>query len=203
MLQARAGQAIAVGNMFPQQQQAIATYSRVDLSRNIAPLHAISALPGNQFPFAFSNWLYGFNLSWELDLWGRIRRNIESNNAMLEASTEDFDDALVTLLADVATNYVNYRVAQQQAPAQPQPQVPPGTKLAANNLPQAGELGAQDQHPLVPALQMAYSSLNHIRNDIKDYLHASTEPRSVERGKPQSPTRCLDNPACFNGATLG
>src|SRR5689334_8770608 len=59
-----------------------------------------------------------------------------------------------------------YRVAQQQAPVQPpaqqqpQPQVPPGTKLAANNLPQAGELGAQDQHPLVPALQMAYSSLN-------------------------------------------
>ncbi len=63
---------------------------------------------------AFSNWFDGFNLSWELDLWGRIRRNIESNNASLDASVEDYDAALVTLLADVATNYVQYRVAQQR-----------------------------------------------------------------------------------------
>ena len=63
---------------------------------------------------AFSNWFYGFNLSWELDLWGRIRRNIESTNASLDASVEDYDAALVTLLADVATNYVQYRVAQQR-----------------------------------------------------------------------------------------
>ena len=53
-------------------------------------------------------------MSWELDLWGRIRRNIESNNASLDASVEDYDAALVTLLADVATNYVQYRVAQQR-----------------------------------------------------------------------------------------
>ena len=63
---------------------------------------------------AFSNWFDGFNLSWELDLWGRIRRNIESNNASLDASVEDYDAALVTLLADVATNYVQYRIAQQR-----------------------------------------------------------------------------------------
>jgi len=58
--------------------------------------------------------MYGFNLSWELDLWGRLRRNIESNNASLDASVEDYDAALVTLLADVATNYVQYRIAQQR-----------------------------------------------------------------------------------------
>ena len=53
-------------------------------------------------------------MSWELDLWGRIRRNIESNNASLDASVEDYDAALVTLCADVATNYVQYRIAQQR-----------------------------------------------------------------------------------------
>ncbi len=53
-------------------------------------------------------------MSWELDLWGRLRRGIESNNATLDASVESYDDALVTLLADVATNYVQYRVAQQR-----------------------------------------------------------------------------------------
>ena len=78
----------------------------------IGPL--LSSFPPLNGRLAFSNWLYGFNLSWELDLWGRIRRNIESNNASLDASVEDYDAALVTLLADVATNYVQYRVAQQR-----------------------------------------------------------------------------------------
>ena len=74
----------------------------------------LNLFPPNQRSAAFSNWLYGFNLSWELDLWGRIRRNIESTNASLDASVEDYDAALVTLLADVATNYAQYRVAQQR-----------------------------------------------------------------------------------------
>src|SRR5262249_50665415 len=62
----------------------------------------------------YSDWTAGFNLSWELDFWGRFRRAIESANASLDASVENYDDALVTLLADVATNYVQYRVAQQR-----------------------------------------------------------------------------------------
>ena len=115
VLEARAGQAIAVGNIFPQTQQASASYARVNLSPNmplIGPL--LSSLPAADRSLAFNNWFDGFNLSWELDLWGRLRRNIESNNASLDASVEDYDAALVTLLADVATNYVQYRVAQQR-----------------------------------------------------------------------------------------
>ena len=115
VLQARAGQAIAVGNIFPHTQQATASYSRVNLNSNMPLIGPILGLfPPNQRSAAFSNWFDGFNLSWELDLWGRIRRNIESNNASLDASVEDYDAALVTLLADVATNYVQYRVAQQR-----------------------------------------------------------------------------------------
>jgi NodT family efflux transporter outer membrane factor (OMF) lipoprotein len=115
VLEARAGQAIAVGNMFPQSQQALASYSRVNLNPNMPVLNQLVKTPaGAGLPLAFSNWFYGFNLSWELDLWGRIRRNIESTNASLDASVEDYDAALVTLFADVAANYVQYRVAQQR-----------------------------------------------------------------------------------------
>jgi NodT family efflux transporter outer membrane factor (OMF) lipoprotein len=115
VLQARAGQAIAVGNILPQSQQATASYARVNLNRNmplIGPL--VNATNGSGTSLAFSNWFDGFNLSWELDLWGHIRRNIESNNASLDASVENYDAALVTLLADVATSYVQYRIAQQR-----------------------------------------------------------------------------------------
>ncbi|HEV3122866.1 MAG TPA: efflux transporter outer membrane subunit, partial [Isosphaeraceae bacterium] len=115
VLEARAGQAISVGNMFPQTQQLNGSYTRVNLSRNLPLLPTIAkTLPPGTLTPNFSNWFYGFNLSWELDLWGRIRRNIESTNATLDASVEDYDDALVTLFADVVTNYVQYRVAQQR-----------------------------------------------------------------------------------------
>ena len=115
VLQARAGQAIAVGNIFPQTQQATGSYARVNLNSNMPIVgRIINELPPADRSLAFNNWFDGFNMSWELDLWGRIRRNIESNNASLDASVEDYDAALVTLLADVATNYVQYRVAQQR-----------------------------------------------------------------------------------------
>ena len=119
VLQARAQQAIAVGGFFPQSQQAFAEYSRTNLSRNEAnnPT-AVGAFlpPGTPAVFSnyFSDWQTGFNLSWELDVWGRFRRNIESANAELDASVEDYDAVLVTLLADVATNYTRYRTAQQR-----------------------------------------------------------------------------------------
>jgi NodT family efflux transporter outer membrane factor (OMF) lipoprotein len=115
VLEARAGQAIAVGNFFPQTQTANAAYSRVNFNSNMPIVGGILRLaPPSERTAAFSNWFYGFNLSWELDLWGRLRRSIESNNANLDASVENYDDALVTLLADVATNYAQYRIAQQR-----------------------------------------------------------------------------------------
>ncbi|HEV3257189.1 MAG TPA: efflux transporter outer membrane subunit [Gemmataceae bacterium] len=131
VLEARAQQAIAVGTIFPQAQQATGQYSRVGLSRNMANNPAainqvlaqgfsnnpalLSSIPASEIPTSwFSDWSAGFNLSWELDFWGRFRRAIESANANLDASVDNYDDALVTLLADVATNYVEYRVAQQR-----------------------------------------------------------------------------------------
>src|SRR5262249_52310795 len=62
----------------------------------------------------YSEWSAGFGLNWELDFWGRFRRAIESANGNLDASVENYDAVLVTLFADVAANYVQYRVAQQR-----------------------------------------------------------------------------------------
>jgi NodT family efflux transporter outer membrane factor (OMF) lipoprotein len=121
VLEARAQQAIAVGGIFPQTQQATGDYSRVNLSHNtfnnpsaISSIAPVAIPPGTLFGNNYSDWSAGFNLSWELDFWGRFRRGIESANANLDSSVENFDNALVTLLADVATNYVQYRIAQQR-----------------------------------------------------------------------------------------
>lgn len=54
----------------------------------------------------------GFDAGWELDVFGGRRRAIEAAQADLEASQEEMHDALVTLLAEVALNYVDLRTGQ-------------------------------------------------------------------------------------------
>lgn len=109
ILQARAQRAIAVGNIFPQQQFANGSFTRSGVAVNN---------PNN--PFAggmgrfFDSWDFGFNLAWELDLWGRYRRAVAAADANLGASVADYDDVMVTLLADVAANYVTVRTTQER-----------------------------------------------------------------------------------------
>ena len=62
----------------------------------------------------FSDWDAGVTASWELDFWGRYRRAIESADAELDASVENYDDVLVVLLSDVAASYVQYRTFEQR-----------------------------------------------------------------------------------------
>jgi NodT family efflux transporter outer membrane factor (OMF) lipoprotein len=107
VLEARAQQAIAVGDFFPQTQQATADYQRIAESTKVTNRQNVRA------PF-YSQWTYGFNLAWELDFWGRFRRAIESADAGLDASVEDYDAVLVTLLGDVSTYYLQVRILQQR-----------------------------------------------------------------------------------------
>ena len=88
--------------------------TRSTIRRRSQFLSPVPLPPGTDRQLLFPDWSTGFNMSWELDFWGRFRRNIESADARLDASVENYDDGLVTLLADVATNYVQYRVAQQR-----------------------------------------------------------------------------------------
>ena len=57
---------------------------------------------------------FGGDASWEIDFWGRISRSVESADASLEASIEDYRDVLVLLFAEVASNYIEVRKLQNQ-----------------------------------------------------------------------------------------
>jgi NodT family efflux transporter outer membrane factor (OMF) lipoprotein len=106
ILQARAERGIAVGELFPQTQQGFADYIRSATSQETAGRRESTG------PRFASLWDFGFNLQWELDFWGRFRRAVEAADANLDASVANFDDVLVTLLGDVASNYVQFRTFQ-------------------------------------------------------------------------------------------
>jgi len=115
ILAARAQRGIAVGNLFPQTQQLSAAYTRNQLSANVANPIGQEIFSGTTVGTRFFNdTAIGPNLSWEIDFWGRFRRGVEASNAELDASVENYDDALVLLIAEVASTYVQIRVFQQQ-----------------------------------------------------------------------------------------
>ena len=63
---------------------------------------------------AFDAFQAGFDASWELDLWGKIRRSVESAGATTVASEEARRGVLLTNLAEVARDYITLRGVQTQ-----------------------------------------------------------------------------------------
>ncbi len=71
-----------------------------------------TASSGSSVSTPFNLWQYGFDASWELDLWGRVRREIEGADASLEASADARRNSLLSVLAEVARDYINLRGQQ-------------------------------------------------------------------------------------------
>ena len=106
VLQARYQRAIAVGSLAPQFQQAFGEYAHTQFSEDTAP--------GNVGPITVDIWSQGLTAAWELDFWGKFRRNVEAADASLEASVEDYDAVLLSLLADTAAFYVDMRTTEER-----------------------------------------------------------------------------------------
>jgi NodT family efflux transporter outer membrane factor (OMF) lipoprotein len=106
ILEARAQLGIAVGNKYPQ-VQAGGTASTNQVSENAPNFNP--ALDNE-----FSSYELGFDASWELDFWGRIQRGVEAADASLNVIFADYDDALVSLAAEVARVYVTIRTLETQ-----------------------------------------------------------------------------------------
>jgi NodT family efflux transporter outer membrane factor (OMF) lipoprotein len=102
ILGARAQLGIAVGSRYPQQQQGRGAWTYTGLSENTA-----NTIPTGDFDYGDIN--IGFDAAWELDVWGKFRRGVESSVGTLEASIASYDDILVSLTAEVARTYVLMR----------------------------------------------------------------------------------------------
>jgi multidrug efflux system outer membrane protein len=59
-------------------------------------------------------WDGGFDASWELDLFGRVRRNVQAQGAFVAVSREDLRNIQVSLTAELARAYFELRGAQEQ-----------------------------------------------------------------------------------------
>jgi outer membrane protein, multidrug efflux system len=93
------------------------SYSRSRASENAFSLPAQRA--GGGLPFSASTepqnlFRTGFDASWEIDVFGGVRRSVEAADATIDATVENRRAALVTLLGDVAKNYIDLRGFQHR-----------------------------------------------------------------------------------------
>lgn len=99
--QARAMRGVTAGGLWPS----------ATVSGSYQREHTAGVTPGNG-----SQGLYeaGLDAVWELDIFGGQRRAVESANANIEAAVENLQDVQVSLIAEVALNYVQLRGYQQE-----------------------------------------------------------------------------------------
>ncbi len=107
--QARAIRQMTAADLWPT-ADVTGSFARAKQSQN-QPLIGSLPLPPN-FPFEYSVYQAGFDASWEIDLFGGRRRALEASGAEWEGSIESRNDLMVSLLAEVARNYVELRGGQ-------------------------------------------------------------------------------------------
>lgn len=105
--EARSQRGVVRGGLFPQVAQTD-SYTRTKISNNASPFGTVGNFP------AFDFWSTGFDLSWELDVFGAVRRNMEAADADIGIACENYNALQVTLLGDVAGNYVLLRTLQER-----------------------------------------------------------------------------------------
>jgi NodT family efflux transporter outer membrane factor (OMF) lipoprotein len=100
--EARALRGISKAQLFPV----------VDAGGSITKSHSSASTAGTGTGKTVTLYAAGFDAGWELDIFGGVRRAVEAAQADLEASQEQLQDVLVSLMAEVALNYLEVRTFQ-------------------------------------------------------------------------------------------
>ena len=103
VVQARAIAGVAEAQYFPEVSlDPSAARTRYSANRPAQPGTPVAGYTTNDFRLPL-------DASYEIDVWGRVRRQVESANARLDASADDYFTVLLTLQADIAQTYFSLR----------------------------------------------------------------------------------------------
>lgn len=111
VLQSRAQRAVVASQGLPQINER-SSYERTRISPTGNPAAIVVAKPGA--PLEFDVFQNGLGSSWDLDLFGRVRRGVEAATADTQAAIEDRRGVALAALADLAQNYLQLRGVQAQ-----------------------------------------------------------------------------------------
>lgn len=106
ILAARANLGFAIGEFFPQTQQAEGALIRTHISANAPNTLGISR--------DFLDGVLGLRIAWELDFWGRFYRGVEVAYGEYAATQDDYEDVQRILISDIVLAYVQHKTFQNR-----------------------------------------------------------------------------------------
>ena len=169
--EARAANGLAKSEYYPQINGTSSTTRNREFA--VAPLPG----PGGGVtprPVAFdlSNFRGEFDASWELDLFGRIRREVEASKADLAASEQDRRNVLVTLLGDVGRYYADLRGFQARLTiAEQNIATDEDTVGLTRSLSKAGQATERDVAQAQAQLESVRAQVPVLKSNIATTLH--------------------------------
>lgn len=178
ILQARAQLAQSVGDLYPQSQTLNGNY----MHQEIGSGNTLTGL----IPSNFDTAAYSVTSNWEIDFWGKYRRAIQSNDASFLASIAAYDQALVTLTADIASTYVAIRMYENQIlVTQDNIRVQKESLAIAQTRFHAGQVSLLDVEQALTQLNQTESTLPSIQIDLQKQKNAlavllGTTPNKVD-----------------------
>lgn len=104
ILQARAARGIVAADLWP----------TINVSAGVTRSRSVASSSMGTVASMRNLFQTGLDAAWELDVFGRVRRNIEAADADVQVSIEEYRGTLVTLVAEVSLNYIDLRGFQQE-----------------------------------------------------------------------------------------
>lgn len=95
-----------------------ATATRTRISQNLFPIQqqtqGVAGSGGGFLPGFLNIFQVGFDAIWELDFFGKFRRSKRAAHYIWEATIEESESVLISMLSEVAVNYINIRALQKK-----------------------------------------------------------------------------------------
>ncbi len=179
--EARASRSLARSDFFPQVNGGAA----VERSRLLVA--GPSPAGFGLFPFTATFYQAQMNMSWEADVFGRVRREVQAATADQAAQQEDRRNVLVALLADVASNYAELRGYQLRLGiAAHNIEIEQQTVDLTRDLERAGQATERDVAQAESQLELTKSTVPQLETGRAAAVHRlgvllGAEPESLER----------------------
>jgi NodT family efflux transporter outer membrane factor (OMF) lipoprotein len=145
-------------------------YSQNGIVSLLGPLLGGGPVPTIQ---PINDYTVGLDMSWELDLWGRVRRQVESADAQVDQAEDRRRDVLVSSLAELARDYIQLRGTQEQIRiAENNLKVDREVMVLAQQLQQKGVRSGLDAENAAAQVEGIRAQLPSLRQQEIQYVNA-------------------------------
>ncbi len=171
--EARAASGIAKSAFYPQVSAGISAERIRQIGVGLAPSpRNPGGVHAQIFPYEINNYQGRFDASWELDVFGRIRRQVEAAKADIRASDEDRRNVLISVFGDVGRYYAELRGYQLRLSiAKKNVSVAEDELKLTRDLAQAGQVTERDVAQAEAQLESVRAQIPQLNSAIEVSIH--------------------------------